>query len=1111
MCMSTAGLFAGGDQIHHSLTVTVNPITHYLEAEDVIIIPADQVEQEMEFLLLSDLSLVKTTPNVVVKLAESGAYAEDIGMDVEDYSASIRQNKYLLTFKNSPAGEVKFTLVYKGKINYPIQQLGSEYARGFSQSPGLIEERGVYLAGSTCWVPRFSDDLITFDLTVSLPRAWDAVSQGRRTRHEVKLNRQITRWNVEAPTEEVYLIAAEFHEYSQTAGSVKVMAFLRTPDETLAHKYLETTSQYLEMYRKLIGLFPFSKFALVENFWATGYGMPSFTLLGEEIIRFPFILHSSYPHELLHNWWGNSVYVDFERGNWCEGLTTYLADHLIKEQRGQGQEYRRTTLQKYTDYVTPENDFPLTEFINRYDAPSEAIGYGKSLMLFNMLRSKMGDTRFVKALQEFYRQYKFKKAGFSDIQRVFEEVSGEDLEQFFHQWTQRTGAPDLQLNNTEVRKKNGAYILRFSLQQVQKADPFILDIPVAVTFADSTIMKKVSMTAAEQTWEFSFPDQPLLLQIDPRFEIMRRLHYAEVPPSLSSIYGMEDILILLPSQSPNLEIYQELAKIWAKDKSKNISIKLDSDVDTLPDGRGVWVFGPENRHTDVIRSGIAEYEAEIGPVLVKLGKTDLNVRDNSIILAVRHPADPRSVAVWLTIHDREAVPGLARKLPHYGKYSYLAFQGKEPTNIAKGEWGTVNSPLTAELDAKAAEITPNLPHRPALAYLAPVFSAERMMEHIHYLAGEELEGRGAGSKGIEKAAAYIANAFNKAGLQPGAEGDSYFQTWTDVIDDKGHTGELKNVVGLIPGTDPDMKGESVIVCAHYDHLGLGWPDVRPGNKGKIHPGADDNASGVAVMLELAQLLAGTLKPPRSVLFIAFSGEENGLKGSRYYVNNSTRFPADKVIGVLNLDTVGRLFDKKLLVLNSSSAREWKFIFMGAGYVTGVEAEMVTQDLDASDQTSFIKAGVPGVQFFTGPHEDYHRPTDTVEKIDAAGLVKVAAFVREGIVYLAERKEPLSFTGSTEKAKDRPAVTGGKRASTGSMPDFTYSGKGVKIGAVGDDSPADRAGLQKGDIIIRLGEYKITDLRQYSQVLAKFSPGDQTKITFLREGKEMTATIELRER
>ena len=130
--------------------------------------------------------------------------------------------------------------------------------------------------------------------------------------------------------------------------------------------------------------------------------MPSFTLLGSNIIRLPFIINTSYPHEVLHDWWGNSVYVDYSRGNWSEGITAYMADHLMAELSMTGNTYRRDTLQKFTDYVNAKNDFPLTKFINRYNAPSEAIGYGKALMFFHMLRMKLGDEIFKKSFNHFY-------------------------------------------------------------------------------------------------------------------------------------------------------------------------------------------------------------------------------------------------------------------------------------------------------------------------------------------------------------------------------------------------------------------------------------------------------------------------------------------------------------------------------------------------------------------------------------------------------------------------------------------------------------------------------------------------------------------------------------
>lgn len=1113
----STSLFASSS-VHHKLSLKVDPAKHFVEAVDQITIPADQFKPNMTFILNGDLTVTSETAGVTLKLEKSGVKAEDLGMDREDLdlASEFKQNKYSINFANESKGNATFTLKFSGVINYPIKQIGEEYARGFSQTPGIIDEKGAYLGGSTYWIPWFDENWISFELTTTMPKGWSVVSQGKRTFNELKNDEQTSTWNSPEPMEEIYLIAAKFNEYSKSAGAVDVMAFLRTPDEALANKYLETTAQYLEMYRKLIGTYPFNKFALVENFWETGYGMPSFTLLGEQIIRFPFILHSSYPHELLHNYWGNSVYIDFKKGNWCEGLTAYMADHLIAEQRGQADEYRRTTLQKYTDYVNPSNDFSLDKFISRTNPSSEAIGYGKSSMLWNMLRESVGDEMFERGFQKFYRDNKYKAASFDDIRTAFETVSGKDLKAFFSEWVNRKGAPELSVSNVKCKKVKNEYQLQFTLKQLQKEDVFTLDVPIAISFAKTVEVKKVAMTEKTQNYEFTFKENPRLVQIDPQFNLFRKLNYNEIPPSLSKIFGAEDLLILLPSKvaKEKLELYQSLAKIWSEDKTKKIEVALDNKYDKLPANKNIWIFGADNKFTGVVKNSLKDYNSEIKNDVVILGKTSFPVNDNSFIVSVRHPQNPDNVLVYLSTENKDAVPGLARKLPHYGKYSYLVFEGNEPANIGKGEWGSVNSPLSAKVITKgekiSSEVFTELPKRKALAMLAPVFSSERMLKTVNYLAGEELGGRAPGSAGITKAIDFITEKFKSAGLLPGADDGTYFQTWDEVIDANGNKAPVKNIIGIIPGTNPNLKDESVVVCAHYDHLGLGWPGANKGNDGKIHPGADDNASGVSVLLELAELLGKNLKPQRTVIFVAFASEESGLKGSKYYVQNMKRFPAKKVIGVLNFDTVGKLGNGKLLVLGASTAREWRFIFMGASYVTGVETEMVTQELDASDQRSFLEVGVPGVQFFSGANADYHKPSDTPEKIDGTGLIKVAAIAQEGILYLADRIEPLTFHGQaiTETKKPQAAPAGERRVSTGSVPDFTFSGEGVKIADLSPDSPAAKAGLQKADVIIKLGQFKVTNLRDYSEALKSFQPGNIVDVVYLRDGKEINTKIEL---
>lgn len=1107
-------VFAQNTLIHHEINATINPSDSFINVTDIISIPESQLEDGLEFKLHHALEVA---PNKMITKLAGTVDAKDIGMDKDDVGSenALKLNVYQVNIPSGHSGELKLTVNYKGKIDSPVEQSDENYARGFSESPGIIWEKGVYLAGSTYWVPHFNDELITFNLTTELPNNWKNVTVGKRILDELKDNIHIDKWESPTPQEEVFLIAALFHEYSFPMGAVTAYAFLRTPDEGLANKYLETTAQYMEMYRKLVGPFPYTKFALVENFWETGYGMPSFTLLGEKVIRFPFILHSSYPHELLHNWWGNSVYVDFETGNWCEGITVYMADHLIKEQRGQADEYRRATLQKYTNYVTPQSDFPINKFLSRHDAPSESVGYGKSSMFFHMLRQKVGDELFVKGFQKFNRDNKFKRASFDDIRVAFEEVTEQDFKWFFEQWIDRIGAPEIVLENVKVKSIRDFSNVSFTLKQIQNDDVFYLDVPVIIVTENGTHTEVVEMNEKEVKYNISVKEKPLKLLIDPQFDLFRKLDPRESPPTFTKSYGADQTLIILPDgDSKDYHIYKDFSDLWIDGNEDKFTVESQDDVDELPTGKAVMLLGLDNKFAPVVNTAIKKYGSEFLKDGIRYGKRELTSDDNSFFISIVNPNDLKAVITLLSIGNKDAVEGLNRKLPHYGKYSYLAFSGSEPTNIDKGQWSVNNSPLVNNIDPSAANIEVKLETREALATLAPVFSADRMMEVVTYLASDDLKGRGIGTPEIDEAANYIANKFEEYGLQTGSDDGTYFQQWTQDVLDKKNV-KLKNVVGIIPGTNPDFS-EAVIISAHYDHLGFGWPDVRKGNEGKIHNGADDNASGVAVMLELAKTLGKTQKPPRAIVFIAFTAEEAGLVGSRYFANNYKMFPINKILANLNIDTVGRLFGRKLMVLNSNSAREWKFIFMGTDFTTGVASELITQDLDASDQMAFIERGVPGVQlFYTGVDSDYHKPEDDADKIDADGLVKVATVTREVLEYLAEREDIMTFTGKAISGKPTmPPMdkkSGERKAATGLMPDFVFSGEGVKIAGVSDDSPAAKAGLVNGDVITAFDGKPVKNLKDYSNYLKEHQPGDTVKFTIDRNGEKKEVSITLSER
>ena len=687
---------------HQNISASINVSGSTIKVDNKIDLPEGVLDAKYStFLYLNK--------NLNIESVNGGKIVE---VDNTDEGTQSYVNKYKLTLKKSSANS--FEITYSGIIKDEIEQSAAEYARGFSETKGTITENGIYLAGSTYWLPKLGDNLLSsFDLDVIINKDWSVVSQGERTKNEVQDDNKNIKYHSPEPMDEVYLVGAKWTEYTKMLGDVEVQAFLRTPDQELADRYLNITSSYLEMYNELIGDYPYTKFALVENFWETGYGMPSFTLLGEKVIRFPWILFSSYPHELLHNYWGNGVFVDYSQGNWCEGITAYMADHLLQEQRGSGSTYRRTTLQKFTDYVNDDNDMPINKFLSRNNSAEEAIGYGKVLMVNHMLRNNLGDDVFIKAYQKFYRDNEFTKASFADIQKSFEEVSGKDLSSFFEQWIDRKGAPSLVLSEATSKNENNEYQVSFTIKQTQTEDEFVLNIPVAFYLEgnDKVVWKSISMDKKDQEFSFIFNQKPLKLEIDPQFNIMRRMDRKEVPASLSQVFGAKQSAIILPAASKHLAAYRELANMWKatqEAQGKEAVVLLDSDLQSIPTDKSVWVLGYENafNKNELQSSYNAAFNSETNGQINQLAKS------GSLVYAIPNPENLAQSVGFVGANSDLAIKALSSKLLHYGKYGYLGFEGDAATNVLKGSLPALDSPLNVTLNE--GEITAKISPRPAL-------------------------------------------------------------------------------------------------------------------------------------------------------------------------------------------------------------------------------------------------------------------------------------------------------------------------------------------------------------------------------------------------------------
>jgi len=1104
-------------RVRHDLSVTLDPATHRLTAVDHLTLPEARHGAPVEFLLNTRLTISRAVP--AVREVPLGDMTPFLGINGQTPDG--------VTLKRYRAAASADTIVleYAGTIDYGLSDQKEEYTRGFRETAGVIGPEGVYLAGSGFWYPQLDTDLIEFSIQARSPDGWHVVSQGAGTSRDAS---GVARWASEGAMDEIYLVGGPLEVFRDSAGMVETLVYLHENDEALARKYLTATVQYLEMYRGLLGPYPYGKFALVENFWETGYGMPSFTLLGPQIVRFPFIITSSYPHEILHNWWGNSVFVDYPRGNWAEGLTAYLADHLIQEQRGAAAQYRQATLQKYRDYVKDGRDFPLTEFRSRESAATEAVGYGKTLMGFHMLRRRMGDDAFRQMLARLYRDFRGKRASFDDVRRTAEAVAKEDLSRFFEDWITRAGAPALEVAVDPVRSAGLGFTVEGAVRQAQDEAPYAIDVPLALQTADETVtgVARFDGAAREARFRLETAARPAVLHVDPYFDLFRRLDPRETPPSIGQIFGEPRILAVLPAAegAAALDRYRALLDGWRSD-SHAIDVALDSEVTTLPADRGVWLVGRDNKLARAL-VGAASAKATAGQApgvtlgagSVTLDGQRVDFANHTAVVVLRHPANVEKAVGWIVADPPAALPGLGRKLPHYGKYSYLGFEGDEPVNVLSGQWQASDSPLSVDLRPAGHRVDaiPTLPPDPTkpLATLPPVFSQKTLADHVTALAAPALEGRGLGSPGLQKAADFIAQRFKAYGLTPAGDNGTYLQKFMVADGPDGKPVEPFNVVGYVPGTRADWKTQSAVVSAHYDHLGRGWPDVHKDDEGQIHPGADDNASGVAVMLELARVSASGEQPMRNVVFVAFSAEEAGLGGSRFYVDHPA-FPLDQVIGVINLDTVGRLGDQPVSVLGTGTATEWQHIFRGAGFVTGVNGRNVPESIQSSDQVPFVERGVPAVQIFTGAHNDYHRPSDTAEEIDVAGLVKVATFVKEGVAYLAERPDPLTVTIPSVPAAARPAAPAGqgegRRVSFGTVPDFAFAGPGVRVDGLVDGSPAAQAGIQAGDVILDIDGTAIANLQGFSDRLRTLTAGQTVAVRVRRGTETLTLKVTVVER
>ncbi|HMQ48703.1 MAG TPA: M20/M25/M40 family metallo-hydrolase [Saprospiraceae bacterium] len=375
---------------------------------------------------------------------------------------------------------------------------------------------------------------------------------------------------------------------------------------------------------------------------------------------------------------------------------------------------------------------------------------------------------------------------------------------------------------------------------------------------------------------------------------------------------------------------------------------------------------------------------------------------------------------------------------------------------------------------------------------------------VVYLASDLLQGRETGTKGEAMAAEYIAHRFAQMGLTPKGKDGTWYQPFQFQYNNNPHGGGTaesrmgKNVVGYLN----NKAATTVVIGAHYDHLGQGIFGSLHTGESAIHNGADDNASGIAALIYLAEALKNGKASHNNYLFIAFSGEEMGLIGSKNFVNEPT-IDLSKINYMINMDMVGKLNAEKVLVVNAvGTSPAWKDA-LNSIQVDGIKLNTTESGIGPSDHTSFYLKDIPCLHFFTGQHLDYHKPQDDSEKVNYEGLLSVSNFIL-ALIETLDDDGKLAFSKTKDENEGRQAAS--FKVSLGVMPDYVFQGEGMRIDGVIDGRAAALAGLKNGDVIIKIGDHAVKDIYSYMDGLSHFSKGDKTKVVVKRGEEEIEVEV-----
>ncbi|MDR4483003.1 MAG: M1 family aminopeptidase [Nitrospirales bacterium] len=675
--------------IHHALQIELNPDTHAITGLDTIhLLPSHRDNSSVSFILHPQLTIDQIEFNdTLLPIPHSSDDA------VLQPPSTRRVIEIPLPPLDRPDEPAILTLRYHGQIDDTPKASGGLRFVKPDDTNGHIGPNGVYLTHETFWHPTWEETLSTYDLTLRLPSDWEAITQGQEIANGVTDGHRTIQWRVSLPSEALTLAANHFVVQKQVWKGIQLATYLYPEDAHLASQYIEATIGYLQMYTDLLGPYPFSKFAVVENFFPSGLGLPSFTLLGEGVIQRGYTQPYSLGHEIVHSWFGNSVFNDFAQGNWVEGLTTYLSNYYYDEAKGHQQEAfntRRRMIYEYNLYTEPDKEYPVRAFHHKETRLDNAIGYQKTAMVFHMLRQEMGDVAFFNGVRRIIREGTGSYLKWNDLLRIFSKSAERDLGWFFHQWIDQPGAPNLDIQDILVQEDPTQRRPFTITGTILQAEPlFTIRLPLHLNLQGGLIHDSVlDVDQANQSFTLRLPASPTTLAIDPEHHLLLHLHRAQIPPMLNQ-WETDPRRILIRPQTMTTDEAQSLDPLLQRLETQPGIETIQSDDPGISESASYLVIGPPARR--LLESGSFSCEKSMGmhPGRLSIDEQTFEGPEMAFLISCAHPRDANHTVTFFFGWSPEAVKPVSRLLFFYGWDSYLVFkQGKV---IARGMFQPVHS------------------------------------------------------------------------------------------------------------------------------------------------------------------------------------------------------------------------------------------------------------------------------------------------------------------------------------------------------------------------------------------------------------------------------------